>query len=158
VEHGFLAALQVTIHVARRRRQRWKLHRPSSCSLGLSPCSLGLSATSLQYFSLRTNQLPATSQQYFFSQNKPALAISHEHAQSADRHGYCLICLCVAASAGVRVTVVPVHVWCSLLLFCHIRSWRHTRDYAVYLCEDRRRLFLLWRDMIRRVGSFVYAA
>jgi hypothetical protein len=40
-------------------------------------CSIGLSATSQQYFSLRTNQPPATSQQYshqpavLFSQNKP---------------------------------------------------------------------------------------
>jgi hypothetical protein len=31
----------------------------------LEPCSFGLSATSQQYFSLRTNQLPAISQQYF---------------------------------------------------------------------------------------------
>jgi hypothetical protein len=30
----------------------------------LSPCSFGLSATSRQYFSLRTNQPPETSQQY----------------------------------------------------------------------------------------------
>jgi hypothetical protein len=29
------------------------------------PCSLGLSANSQQYFSLRTNQPPATSRQYF---------------------------------------------------------------------------------------------
>jgi hypothetical protein len=29
-------------------------------------CSLGLSAISQQYFSLRTNQPPATSQQYFY--------------------------------------------------------------------------------------------
>jgi hypothetical protein len=30
----------------------------------LTPCSLGLSGTSQQYFSLRTNQPPATNQQY----------------------------------------------------------------------------------------------
>jgi hypothetical protein len=42
-------------------------------------CSLGLSATSQQYFSLRTNQPPATSRNQpavLFSQNKPAPAIS----------------------------------------------------------------------------------
>jgi hypothetical protein len=42
-----------------------------------SPCSLGLSATRQQYFSLRTNQPPATSHQYF-SHNKSALAINHQ--------------------------------------------------------------------------------
>jgi hypothetical protein len=44
-------------------------------------CSLGLSATSQQYFSLRTNQPLATSRNQpavFFSQNKPAPAISHQ--------------------------------------------------------------------------------
>jgi hypothetical protein len=44
-------------------------------------CSLGLSATSQQYFSLRTNQPPATSRNQpavLFSQNKPAPAISHQ--------------------------------------------------------------------------------
>jgi hypothetical protein len=30
-----------------------------------TPCSLGLSTTNQQYFSLRTNQPPATSEQYF---------------------------------------------------------------------------------------------
>jgi hypothetical protein len=47
----------------------------------LSACSLGLSATSQQYFSLRTNQPPATSRNQpavLFSQNKPAQAISHQ--------------------------------------------------------------------------------
>jgi hypothetical protein len=42
-------------------------------------CSLGLSATSQQYFSLRTNQPPATSRNQpavMFSQNKPAPATS----------------------------------------------------------------------------------
>jgi hypothetical protein len=46
-----------------------------------SACSLGLSATSQQYFSLRTNQPPATSRNQpavLFSQNKPAPAISHQ--------------------------------------------------------------------------------
>jgi hypothetical protein len=41
-------------------------------------CSLGLSATSQHYFSLRTNQPPATSRNQpavLFSQNKPAPAI-----------------------------------------------------------------------------------
>jgi hypothetical protein len=42
-----------------------------------APCSFGLSATSQQYFSLRTNQSPTISQQYF-SQNKSALATSLE--------------------------------------------------------------------------------
>jgi hypothetical protein len=45
-----------------------------------SPCSLGLSATSQRYFSLRTNQPPATNQNQpavLFSQNEPAPAISH---------------------------------------------------------------------------------
>jgi hypothetical protein len=47
-----------------------------------SPCSLGLSATSQQYFSLRTNQPPATSQQYFLSKQ-----ISTSHQQPAERTG-----------------------------------------------------------------------
>jgi hypothetical protein len=39
----------------------------------------GLSATRQQYFSLTTNQPPATSQQYSsLSQKKPAPAISHQ--------------------------------------------------------------------------------
>jgi hypothetical protein len=49
-------------------------------------CSLGLSATSQQYFSLRTNQPPATSRNQpavFFSQNKPAPAISHQPTEQA---------------------------------------------------------------------------
>jgi hypothetical protein len=48
--------------------------------LPASACSLDLSATSQQYFSLRTNQPPATSNQpaVLFSQNKPAPAISHQ--------------------------------------------------------------------------------
>jgi hypothetical protein len=52
-----------------------------------APCSLGLSATSQQYFSLRTNQPPATSQNQpavLFSQNKPAPAISHQPTEQAD--------------------------------------------------------------------------
>jgi hypothetical protein len=50
-----------------------------------SACSLGLSATSQQYFSLRTNQPPATSNQpaVLFSQNKPAPAISHQPTEQA---------------------------------------------------------------------------
>jgi hypothetical protein len=50
-------------------------------------CSLGLSATSQQYFSLRTNQPPATSRNQpavLFSQNKPAPAISHQPTEQAD--------------------------------------------------------------------------
>jgi hypothetical protein len=50
------------------------------------PCSLGLSATSQQYFSLRTNQPPATSQNQpavLFTQNKPAPAISHQTTEQA---------------------------------------------------------------------------
>jgi hypothetical protein len=48
--------------------------------------SLGLSATSQQYFSLRTNQPPATSRNQpavLFSQNKPAPAISHQPIEQA---------------------------------------------------------------------------
>jgi hypothetical protein len=51
-----------------------------------TPCSLGLSATSQQYFSLRTNQPLATSQNQpavLFSQNKPAPAISHQPTEQA---------------------------------------------------------------------------
>jgi hypothetical protein len=51
-----------------------------------SACSLGLSATSQQYFSLRTNQPPATSRNQpavLFSQNKPAPAISHQPTEQA---------------------------------------------------------------------------
>jgi hypothetical protein len=51
-------------------------------------CSLGLSATSQQYFSLRTNQPPATSRNQpavLFSKNKPASAISHQPTEQA--HG-----------------------------------------------------------------------
>jgi hypothetical protein len=44
----------------------------------LTACSLGLSATSQQHFSLRTNQ-PAV----LFSQNKSALAISHQPNEQA---------------------------------------------------------------------------
>jgi hypothetical protein len=49
-------------------------------------CSLGLSATSQQYFSLRTNQPPATSRNQpavLFSQNKPAQAMSHQPTEQA---------------------------------------------------------------------------
>jgi hypothetical protein len=52
----------------------------------ITPCSLGLSATSQQYFSLRTNQPPATSQNQpavLFSQNKPAPDISHQPTEQA---------------------------------------------------------------------------
>jgi hypothetical protein len=48
--------------------------------------SLGLSATSQQYFSLRTNQPPATSRNQpavLFSQNKPPSAISHQPTEDA---------------------------------------------------------------------------
>jgi hypothetical protein len=49
--------------------------------------SLGLSATSQQYFSLRTDQPPATSRNnqsaVLFSQNKPAPAISHQPTEQA---------------------------------------------------------------------------
>jgi hypothetical protein len=51
-------------------------------------CSLGLSATSQQYFSLRTNQPPATSRNQpavLFSQNKPAPAISHQPTEQSLR-------------------------------------------------------------------------
>jgi hypothetical protein len=47
----------------------------------LSPCSLGLSATRQHYFSLRTNQPPATSQQYFSF--RPAPTISNQPNQQA---------------------------------------------------------------------------
>jgi hypothetical protein len=56
-------------------------------SLRHGACSLGLSATSQQYFSLRTNQPPATSRNQsavLFSQNKPAPAISHQPTEQAD--------------------------------------------------------------------------
>jgi hypothetical protein len=59
----------------------------SSGEAGHSACSLGLSATSQQYFSLRTNQPPATSRNQpavLFSQNKPAPAISHQPTEQAD--------------------------------------------------------------------------
>jgi hypothetical protein len=49
-------------------------------------CSPGLSATSQQYFSLRTNQPPATSRNQpavLFSQNKPAPAIIHQPTEQA---------------------------------------------------------------------------
>jgi hypothetical protein len=63
------------------------VRRPATrCFNNLSPCSLGLSATSQQYFSLRTNQPSATSQNQpavFFSQNKPAPAISHQPTEQA---------------------------------------------------------------------------
>jgi hypothetical protein len=55
-------------------------------SPGLTACSLGLSATSQQYFSLRTNQPPATSRNQpavLFSQNKPAPVISHQPTEQA---------------------------------------------------------------------------
>jgi hypothetical protein len=51
-------------------------------------CSFGLSATSQQYFSLRTNQPPATSRNQpavLFSQNKPAPAINHQPTEQAAR-------------------------------------------------------------------------
>jgi hypothetical protein len=55
-------------------------------ALAEAACSLGLSATSQQYFSLRTNQPPATSHNQpavLFSQNKPAPAISHQPTEQA---------------------------------------------------------------------------
>jgi hypothetical protein len=54
-------------------------HYISNLRRECTPCSLGLSATSQQYFSLRTNQPPATSHNQpavFFSQQRPAPAIS----------------------------------------------------------------------------------
>jgi hypothetical protein len=54
----------------------------------VTACSLGLSAISQQYFSLRTNQPPATSRNQpavLFSQNKPAPAISHQPTEQAVR-------------------------------------------------------------------------
>jgi hypothetical protein len=62
-----------------RRHEKPLMLRPAVCSLGLS-------ATSKQYFSLRTNQTPATSQNQpavLFSQNKPASAISHQPTEHA---------------------------------------------------------------------------
>jgi hypothetical protein len=59
---------------------------PTIPRTSLAPCSLGLSATSQQYFSLRTNQPPATSKNQpavLFSQNKPAPAISHQPTEQA---------------------------------------------------------------------------
>jgi hypothetical protein len=52
----------------------------------LTACSLGLSAIGQQYFSLGTNQPPATSRNQppvLFSQNKPAPAISHQPTEQA---------------------------------------------------------------------------
>jgi hypothetical protein len=63
------------------------LHNDCRGRSSFAPCSLGLSATSQQYFSLRTNQSPATSQNQpavLFSQNKPAPAISHQPTEQAD--------------------------------------------------------------------------
>jgi hypothetical protein len=48
----------------------------------MATCSFGLSATSQQYFSLRTNQPPATSQSTFLSQQ-----ISTSHQPPAKRIG-----------------------------------------------------------------------
>jgi hypothetical protein len=59
----------------------------AQCKLRHAACSLGLSATSQQYFSLRTNQPPATNRNQpavLFSQNKPAPAISHQPTEQAD--------------------------------------------------------------------------
>jgi hypothetical protein len=76
--------------VLQRRRGLWRrviwVHFWYSFPQGPTPCSLGLSATSQQYFSLRTNQPPATSQNQpavLFSQNKPAPAISHQPTEQA---------------------------------------------------------------------------
>jgi hypothetical protein len=55
---------------------------PSRVSTPVSLCSFGLSASSQQYFSLRTNQSPATSQQYFLSEQ-----ISNSHQPPAKRTG-----------------------------------------------------------------------
>jgi hypothetical protein len=60
-------------------------------SLQQAACSLGLSATSQQYFSLRTNQPPATSRNQpavLFSQNKPAPAISHQPTEQAEERSW----------------------------------------------------------------------
>jgi hypothetical protein len=62
------------------------IHQRWDVTTQFTPCSLGLSATSQQYFSLRTNQPPATSQNQpavLFSQNKPAPAISHQPTEQA---------------------------------------------------------------------------
>jgi hypothetical protein len=72
------------------------------------PCSLGLPATSQQYFSLRTNQPSATSQNQpavLFSQNKPAPAISHQPTEQAVK--------------------LYEHDW-----FCHISMKRFTYLYS----------------------------
>jgi hypothetical protein len=63
------------------RRVSGNLTAKATASPSIISCSLGLSATSQQYFSLRTNQPPATSHNQpavLFSQNKPAPAISYQ--------------------------------------------------------------------------------
>jgi hypothetical protein len=62
------------------------LKKVRTAANSLAACSFGLSATSQQYFSLRTNQPPATSRNQPavpFSQNKPAPFISHQPTEQA---------------------------------------------------------------------------
>jgi hypothetical protein len=74
-----------------------------------SPCSLGLSATSQQYFSLTTNQPPATSNQpaVLFSQNKPAPAISHQPTEHAD---------CFSPSTYLKMAATHITTLCPTVM------------------------------------------
>jgi hypothetical protein len=58
-------------------------HTKSKLGHTATPCSLGLSATSQQYFFLRINQPPATSQKYFISEQT-----STSHQPPAKRTGF----------------------------------------------------------------------
>jgi hypothetical protein len=76
-------------------------------------CSLGLSATSQQYFSLRTNQPPATSRNQpavLVSQNKPAPAISHQPTEQAAGSVSAKLCTWRARSSRLYMPSIRTYV------------------------------------------------
>jgi hypothetical protein len=95
-----------------------------------TPCSLGLSATSQQYFSLRTNQPPATSQNQptvLFSQNKPAPAISHQPTEQAQNCPW---------TARKRNTLIKILVLRNKLTkFTEVHINGKTSDFVIQLLK-----------------------
>jgi hypothetical protein len=97
----------------------------------LTACSFGLSVTSQQYFSLRTNQPPAISQQYFLSEQ-----ISTSHQPPAKRTGCETVPLCMHARA---------YAWTVLF-----RGTGGRRSAGV----EGRRCALGWAPGLAREGGF----
>jgi hypothetical protein len=89
------------------------LRFPTGCSVLLlqwlsTACSLGLSATSQQYFFSQNKSATSNQPAVLFSQNKPALAISHQPTEQAAT----LFCCCaVATSACASSYIIHSRCW-----------------------------------------------